>query len=46
MRAIGGHHDFSGYADGGVTYTRFFDFALLDERVAVVTQIGLRWTPR
>ncbi len=37
--------DFAGYADGAVTYTRFEDFLLLDERVAIVTQIGLRWTP-
>ncbi|MCA9606365.1 MAG: DUF3570 domain-containing protein [Myxococcales bacterium] len=35
----------AGYLDGGVTYTRFFDFLLLDERVAIVAQIGLRWTP-
>lgn len=37
--------DFAGYLDGGATYTRFLDFLLLEERVALVTQIGLRWTP-
>ncbi|MCB9597782.1 MAG: DUF3570 domain-containing protein [Sandaracinaceae bacterium] len=38
--------DVSGYLDGAATYTRFLDFLLLDERVAIVTQIGFRWTPR
>lgn len=38
--------DVGGYADGGVTFTHFDDFALLEERVAVVAQLGLRWTPR
>ena len=37
--------EFSGHIDGAVTLTRFEDFLLLDERVAIVTQIGLRWTP-
>ncbi len=37
--------ELAGYADAAVTYTRFFDFLLLDDRVAIVTQAGLRWTP-
>lgn len=37
--------ELAGYLDGGVTYTRFFDFLLLDDRLAIVAQVGLRWTP-
>ena len=38
--------DFGGYVDGAAMLTRWDDFLLLEERVAVIGQIGLRWRPR
>lgn len=37
--------EWSGYADGYVMWTHFDSFLLLDERTALVGQVGLRWTP-
>lgn len=37
--------DFTGYLEGMVMYTQFHDYLFLDDRLAVVGQLGLRWTP-
>lgn len=36
---------FGVYVDGGVTWTKFNDYMLLDERFGLVAQAGFRWTP-
>jgi len=36
---------FEAYADASVMHSWFDDFLLLDRRLALVTQVGLRWTP-
>lgn len=33
------------YGEAGLMYTRFDDFLLLDHRLAVIAQAGVRWTP-
>lgn len=37
--------EWSGVVDAAVMYTHYDDFLLLDERVAIIAQAGLRWTP-
>jgi hypothetical protein len=37
--------DFSGYLEGMFMYTQFHDYLYLDDRIAVVGQLGLRWNP-
>lgn len=35
--------EWSGYLDGAVMFTHWDDFLLLDERVALIAQVGVRW---
>ncbi len=37
--------EWAGVLDASLMYTHYDDFLLLDERLAIVTQIGLTWTP-
>lgn len=37
--------EWSGYVDTALMYTHWDDFLLLDERLAVLAQVGVRWTP-
>jgi hypothetical protein len=37
--------DVAGYFDGTVMWTHFDSFLLLDERIAVLGQVGFRWMP-
>lgn len=38
--------DFGGYVDAAVMFTHWDEFLLLDDRVALVGQVGFRWRPR
>ncbi len=38
-------HDLSGYVDGAAMVTHWEDFLLLSDRLAILGQVGLRWTP-
>jgi hypothetical protein len=35
----------AGYGEVGAMYSKFQDFLLLDDRIAFVSQLGVRWTP-
>lgn len=37
--------EWTGVLDAAVMWTGYDDFLLLDQRVALITQVGLRWTP-
>ncbi len=37
--------EWGGYLDGSLMWTHYDDFLLLDDRIAAMGQIGLRWTP-
>lgn len=37
--------ELSGYVDGAAMVTHWEDFLLLNERLAILAQVGLRWTP-
>lgn len=37
--------EWAGYLDGALMWTQYDDFLLLDERIALMGQVGLRWTP-
>lgn len=37
--------DVGGYLDGALTWTQYDDFLFLDERIALLGQVGVRWTP-
>jgi hypothetical protein len=37
--------EWGGYLDGALMWTHYDDFLLLDDRVAAMGQVGLRWSP-
>jgi hypothetical protein len=37
--------EWGGYVDGALMWTHFDDFIFLDDRIAVLGQVGLRWSP-
>jgi hypothetical protein len=39
------HDAFTAYGELGVMVTRFNDFLLLDRRLALIAQLGVRWSP-
>lgn len=38
--------EWSGYVDGALMFTHWDEFLLLDQRVAVIAQVGVRWAGR
>ena len=37
--------DFAGYVDGAVSWTHYDDYIFLEDRIALLGQVGLRWMP-